>query len=330
MKVLVLGGTQFIGRTAVEYLQQHETLEVTLFNRGFSDPHLFPNLRTIFGDRERTADLKQVFQEKWDIVIDCSGYFPKSVRELVGGLNQDLTKYIYVSSCSVYDPKALNVELNDEEVTTYVCTKQEEYDTTIATYGNRKAACEHIVKSSGLPYMILRPALVFGPYDQTDRFYYWLYQLKNNEKVILPEGGLRRFSMTYVEDLASAVVSSTLNKGISGTYNAVSFPITSIKELVETASRLMGTKSKFVSTSNSFLHHQNVSEWVDIPLWLNSDQFSFSNYKLLENMNLVLTSFQKAISKTIAFYGNIGFHSPKAGMDNNRQQSLIQIIENER
>ena len=176
-KVLVLGGTQFIGRNLVERLLAGGSYEVTLFNRQKTGSDLFPQLNKIKGDRE-TDDMAQIAGVEWDYVLDLSCYFPAELELTLQYLPKGLTRYIFVSTCSVYptDPEHSGAVTEQEAI--LPCSAEERIDRSPSTYGNRKAECERVLENSAVPYAILRPGLVYGRYDHTDRFYYWLFQVR--------------------------------------------------------------------------------------------------------------------------------------------------------
>ena len=101
-------------------------------------------------------------------------------------------------------------------------------------YGGKKAECERILAKANIDYRILRPALVYGRFDHTDRFYYWLYQVKMNKTLLLPDNGNRLFSITYVDDLVESIVESLIIDSDSDIYNVISEPILSIEKIVKT------------------------------------------------------------------------------------------------
>jgi 2'-hydroxyisoflavone reductase len=167
--VLIIGGTGFLGRHLVE-AALGKGHKVTLFNRGLREPGLFPNVETIEGDRE--ADLPMLRGRRWDAAIDTCGYVPRVVRASAGMLADAVDHYTFVSSISVYsdgiapgaDEEAPVQELADEEVE----------EVTGETYGGLKVLCE-LVAGEEMSGRVLnvRPGLISGPHDPTDRFTYW-------------------------------------------------------------------------------------------------------------------------------------------------------------
>ena len=143
-----------------------------------------------------------------------------------------LDKYIFISTCSVYDNETDQSILKDEQSNILTCNPSQKTNKLPATYGNRKSECERIIIKSRIPYVILRPALVYGKYDPTDRLYFWLYQVKKKDTLLIPENGNRYFSTTYVLDLVEAITQSVILNGVLGVFNVVTKPKSSIKDLV--------------------------------------------------------------------------------------------------
>lgn len=186
MKILIIGGTRFLGRHLVEeaLARSHE---ITLFNRGRSNPALFPQLETILGDRER--DLEKLTQagRTWDAVIDTSGYLPRLVRLSASVLEKSVRRYVFISSISVYENFR---EIGIDE--SYPVGKMEDEtveEITGESYGPLKALCEKAVQEvfGGERALIVRPGLIVGPHDPTDRFTYWPVRVARGGDVLAPQ-----------------------------------------------------------------------------------------------------------------------------------------------
>lgn len=321
-RILILGGTQFIGRNLVKRLLDIDEYEITLFNRQRTQSNLFPEVDKIRGDRE-TNDVAQIKNERWDYVIDLSCYYPDSLRRVLDAINH-LAQYIFISTCSVYNLESDRQALKNEQSKTLSCTADQETDRTPETYGNRKAACERILSDSGLPHVILRPALVFGKYDPTDRLYYWLHQAKEKNTLLLPENGERVFSTTYVSDLVETIIKVLEQKTSHGTYNVITNPKTSISQIIHLAQQSLKTDFSIVNASADFLLHHDISQWTDMPLWINGDHFTFSNKKLKTELAIEVTEFKRGIEDTIDYYKNLNWPEPEYGIPEPRRLELIE------
>lgn len=326
-KILILGGSHFIGRRLVESLISLDQFDIGLFNRGKTNGDLFPNLQHIIGDRNDEIQ-NGVKNGNWEIIIDLSCYFPDHLQKTLKNLPKNLKHYIFLSTCSVYNNNKVTRLLRDESSAVLDCNQEDYFSTDPKSYGARKAECERILVNSEIANSIFRPALVYGKYDSTDRFYYWPHQVKFENKLLLPEGGNRFFSVTYVDDLVALLISSINGKIPNDIYNAISHPKTSISRIVETSSKRLGANPAKVEITASFLNAKNVQEWVDIPLWLNTDIFTFSNKKILERLDFKFHGFEDSVNASIDYFEGIGWPSPKSGISKERRRALeLDLIE---
>lgn len=322
-QILILGGTNFIGRNLVERLLKSPKYELTLYNRGITNPNLFNQMNRLIGDRKRKEDLLQLFVKKWDYVIDTSCYFPDELALVLNGLNGIYKKYIFISSCSVYDMQQQKGMLRNEKAPILSCANHEATDTSPESYGKRKAACERILAKSKTPYTIIRPALVYGPYDPTDRFYYWIYQCKMFEQLLIPEGGCRKFSMTYVHDLVKIIEASLIENNASRVYNCISHSTISIQEIVNTCLLAFNRNAKLVNASANFLNSQGILPWINLPLWLQNDDYTFSNQKMVQDFDIELTSFKNGLLESIEYFKKLNYPIPTYGISNEKRINLI-------
>lgn len=323
-KILLLGGTNFIGRNLVEHLSVLENCEVTLFNRQQSNTDLFPDLNKIKGDRE-TDDITQISNTNWDYVIDLSCYYPAALQSVLDSINP-VKKYVFVSTCSVYDNEKNQTICRNEDAPILTCSPTQATDRTNATYGNRKAECERLLRDSKQLHAILRPALVFGKYDPTDRLYFWLHQVARKDEWMLPENGSRMFSVTYVQDLVTAIVQCIEQKEVTGIFNVVTKPQTSIKEIVDIAKKSLNRNQPVFNASASFLYENKVQPWIDMPLWLHADYFTYDNEKLKNTLRFKPTLMKDALHETITYFQDRNWPKPSYGMSEETQQTLLQKV----
>jgi len=323
-KILILGGTNFIGRNLVERLLELKEYDITLFNRQLTHPNLFSGVKKIKGDRE-TPEIKQIEGENWNYIIDLSCYFPNALKSIFNSIKA-VDKYIYISTCSVYDNESNQTILRNEQSKILDCNSEQKTDENPETYGNRKAECERQLMESGIAYTILRPALVFGNYDPTDRLYYWLYQVKKMNVLLLPESGERIFSTTYVNDLVETIVQSLVQNTGSQVFNVITNPTTSIKQIVDFANDFFKSKYSIVNAPAKFLKENDIAQWTDMPLWINGDFFTYSNQKLKKELGISLTDFKTGINRTIGYYDKLKWPIPKYGMTEIKRQELIEKI----
>lgn len=260
MRLLVLGGPRFLGR-AVADAALGRGHELTFFNRGRTNPALYPEAERIVGDR--TKDLGALEGREWDAVIDTCGYLPSVVRASAEALSGS-GLYCFVSSVSVYadvsvpadedSPVARLGELPDDEVTD-------------ESYGALKALCEDAVRDvCGSRAVVVRPGLIVGPHDPTGRFTYWPHRIARGGDVLAPGPPERPTQVIDVRDLGEWVV-TLCETSTSGTYNAI-HPGVSFSELVETCSAVAASDTAATWVTDEFLLAEGVGEWMELPLWL--------------------------------------------------------------
>jgi len=216
LKILVLGGTGFIGPHMVsEALRRGHA--VTLFNRGRTDRQLFPDLETIIGDRD--GGLDGLKGRRWDAVIDNSGYVPRHVQDSTRLLSGNTDFYLYISTISTYASFATP---NDEDSPLATIDDETIEEVTGPTYGPLKALCEKRARAEidADRLAILRPTYICGPGDHTDRFTYWPVRTAQGGEMIWPGGPSYPTQIIDVRDLANFTI-DCVEKTITGTYNTV-------------------------------------------------------------------------------------------------------------
>ncbi len=263
MRLLVLGGTHFLGRAVVEAALAADH-EVTLFNRGRTNPDLFPLVERLRGDRD--GDLTALTGRSWDAVVDPSGFVPRVVRASAEQLAPATGHYTFVSSISVYRPghrpgydeSAPLLELEDP-------TTEE----VMANYGGLKVACERVV-SEVFPGRSanVRAGLIVGPHDPTDRFTYWPVRIARGGGVLAPGDPERPVQFVDARDLGEWLVRLG-EQGTAGAFNATGpLPPITFGELLEECRRTSGSDARITWVDEAFLLERGVGEWMELPLWL--------------------------------------------------------------
>ena len=324
-KILILGGTGFSGRILTEELLKSDN-DITLFNRGKRNPGIFPEVKRIVGDRE-TDDIKQISGTSWDTVIDYSCMQPGNIELILNMLNGNIGRYIFVSTASVYPLDDANLKIPiHEDTETVPCSEEQKSTKDInAAYGNKKAECERILLSeNGLDVIIFRPGLIYGRYDWSDRFYYWLYRAKTQNEILLPVDGKSESTNTFSEDFAKIVLEAITVKKHRKVYNAVThYPPVSIKKIVEIASGFLKTSPELVSAPIEFLRENNVTEWADLPMWIHETDLIMDNKRLLEDFKTPLCTFEESVDKSISYFDTLGWNEGKYGLRVEREKELI-------
>jgi 2'-hydroxyisoflavone reductase len=295
LRLLVLGGTQFLGRAAVEaaLARGHE---VTLFNRGQTNPELFPEVERLRGDRH--GDLSALKGREWDAVIDPSGFVPRVVRASAELLRGSVGHYVFVSSISVYrEPYEAGF---DESAPVF--ENEPASERVEEQYAELKAACERVLAET-LPgaHAIVRAGLIVGPHDPTGRFSYWPLRVAGGGDVLAPAPPERRIQFVDVRDLGDWLV-RLAEERTSGTFNAVR-PVLTMAELLETCREVAGSDARLVWVDESFLLEQGVGVWMELPLWLPGDDAAFlqADVSRAEAAGLRFRPLEETIGDTLAW-----------------------------
>ncbi|MFG0258005.1 MAG: NAD-dependent epimerase/dehydratase family protein [Phycisphaerales bacterium JB043] len=220
LRILVLGGTRFLGPHFVEFARARGH-EITLFNRGRSNPDLFQDLETLIGDRdpERGEGLDPLKGREWDCVVDTSGYIKRHVEASADLLRDTVGRYLFISSISVYADGSIHAMTEREAVGTLDDPSVEEI--TGETYGPLKAYCEQACRDVfGDRATIIRPGYIVGPLDNTDRFTYWVTRIDKGGEVLVPGAPEHPVQFIDARDLMEWSL-HMLENDTGGTYNAV-------------------------------------------------------------------------------------------------------------
>ena len=268
MKILIIGGTKFLGRHLVDSALAHGH-EVTLFNRGKTNPDLFPQVETILGDREH--DIEKLSSREWDIVIDVAGYLPRIVRLSAIGLERCVSRYVFISSLSVYaDFRKIGI---DESYPVGKIEGESVEEITGETYGPLKVLCERAVQDVyGERALIIRPGLIVGPHDPTDRFTYWPVRVARGGDILAPQKPEATTQVIDVRDLSDFIL-KLIEENASGTYNATGpdYELT-FGELLKVSKQVSGTNANVNWASVEFLNQNKVEAWSDMPAWIPDDE----------------------------------------------------------
>ena len=334
LSLLILGGTRFIGVEMTE-LALKRGHHVTFFNRGKTNADLFPDIERIKGDRN--GEIDGLKGRKWDAVIDNSGYFPRAVRLTAELLAQSVSQYLFVSSISVYpDFKAPRDEtspvgkLKDESI--------EKVDND--TYGPLKALCEKAAEAA-MPgrVTVIRPGLIVGPNDNSDRFTYWPARAARGGDMLAPGRPSDGIQIIDGRDLAAFVISALENKTM-GTFNLVSPPgLFTIGDVVTESIRAANELAKPTPPPKAiwapapFLEAQKVEGWADMPVWLDAkgDDAAFAATSAARAMKagLKITPMRKTCRDTLAWHLTrpaTEREKLKAGMTPEREREVLALL----
>lgn len=255
MRTLVLGGTEFLGRHVVEAALARGD-ELTLFNRGRTAPDLFEGVQRLRGDRG--GDLEALRRGgPWDVAIDLSGFEPAQVAassRLLAGRVEHLT---FVSTISVY--AAFAAGGTDESAPLAALDGESD------AYGPNKARCEQAVQAA-LPgrVLVVRPGLIAGPHDRTNRFSWWVSRLARGGRVLAPGSPDRRVQVIDARDLAGWMLDMAQRRA-TGVFNAVgpAEPLT-----MEGLLRACSPYAELVWVADERLLAAGIEPWTGLPLWI--------------------------------------------------------------
>jgi 2'-hydroxyisoflavone reductase len=250
---------------------------VTLFNRGEHNAELFPEAEKLRGNRDGGLDVLK--GRRWDAVVDPSGYFPRLVSASAELLADAAGHYTFISSLSVYKLPYPGVLDESAPVETLPADQQATEEITGETYGALKVLCEQAAERA-FPgrTLILRPGLIVGPNDPTDRFTYWPTRVARGGEVLAPDDPRRTVQFIDVRDLAEWSL-DLVEAGATGTYNATGprQPLT-FEALLEACVAATGSEARFTWVDEATLLAHNVEPFTELPLWVPAELKDFDRF----------------------------------------------------
>lgn len=329
LRVLILGGTGFIGPHFVESLQARgHTL--TLFNRGKRNADLFPKLETLIGDRNGGLDALR--NRDWDVVIDNSGYVPRHVKASAELLKDRVQRYVFISSISAYaDLSKPNIA---EDYPTAKLADPSVEQVTGETYGGLKALCEQAVEQTFAERAtVLRPTYIVGPGDPTDRFTYWPVRAARGGEMLAPGREGDPIQFIDVRDLTQFTV-ACVEQGFSGRFNLCNTPrAVSIGDLLATSKRISKADTSFRWADQAFLEQNGLLESGEIPIWAPTEG-EYAGAALINNERAVARGLKfreltTTVSDTLAWHRTRPDEQQKklrAGLAPEREAELLKKL----
>jgi 2'-hydroxyisoflavone reductase len=298
MKILVLGGTVFLGRALVDaaIARGHE---VTLFNRGMHNPQLYPEIEKLRGDRDGGLDVLK--GRRWDAAIDTNGYFPRLVRASAEALANSVAHYTFISTISVFaDFKTIGM---DENAPVGTIADESIEQITGESYGPLKALCEQAAERA-MPGRALniRPGLIVGPHDPSDRFTYWPVRVARGGVVLAPGRPERPVQLIDVRDLAEWNI-RLVESHTTGIFNATGpdHELT-MGKILDTSQAENGSDAHVTWVSEHFLQEQGATPWTEVTLWVpekDNEGFSTVNVQKALGAGLTFRSLADTIRATL-------------------------------
>ena len=323
MEILILGGTGFLGGHVVECATARGHA-VTLLNRGKTAPGRFPSVETVVVS-DRDGGMAAVSDRHFDVVVDTCGYVPRVVQQAVDHLAGRAAQYLFVSSVSAYadhrpsgiredHPLAAPPELGAENVTG-------------ETYGGLKVACERTVQDGfGEGALVVRPGLIVGPGDHTDRFTWWVATMATRDRVLVPGPREAPIQVIDARDLADWMV-RLVEDEVVGVFNAVGDPGRhTMAELVTACAAAAGRPPAVEWVDSSWLLARGVEPWSEIPLWLPDEKHA--GMMQVDNSAALATGMKlrpllETIADTLRWHRGRGKVEWKAGLTDQRIDELL-------
>jgi 2'-hydroxyisoflavone reductase len=326
LKILVLGGTGFIGPHMVrEALRRGH--EVSLFNRGRTNNELFPDLTLYKGDRNN--GLQSLEGGQWDVVVDNSGYVPRHAADSARLLSSVVSHYVYVSTISVYAVSPAPITESSP-----LATMEDESveEVTGDTYGPLKALCEQrVVAEMGADRTtILRPTYICGPGDRTDRFTYWPVRTSRGGEMLWPGSPEDDIQIIDVRDFANFTV-HCLEQQTAGIFNTVT-PLQSYKmgDLLQDSLAVTNANTTPVWVNNQFIADNEIAADGGLPIWESPDGES-ATLSLVDGSPAVAAGLQNRPTRetardTISWWKTLAADradSLRAGLDAEKEAELL-------
>jgi 2'-hydroxyisoflavone reductase len=325
LKILILGGTAFLGPQIVEAAQARGHV-LTLFNRGKTNPGLFPDIEKLHGDRD--GDLKSLEGRSWDAAIDTSGFVPRIVSMSAKLLAPSVKRYLFISTISVFADDIRPGTAEDGKLATMDDPTSEDVPTY---YGALKALSEKAAETE-MPgrTWIVRPGLIVGPGDRSDRYTYWPVRMARGGEVLAPGDGNDPVQYIDVRDLAEWIVLGT-EKSLTGIYNATGpEKRLTMKPFLDGVKKAVGGNAKLTWVPASFLEKQKVSPWGDMPVWIPNEGGETGVTQLdcrkAIGAGLKFRSVEETAKDTLAWYKTTPDDrrdKPKAGLTPAREAEVL-------
>jgi 2'-hydroxyisoflavone reductase len=267
MDILLIGGPRFVGRALIDAALAGGH-HVTMFNRGRTNPHAYPQVERLQGDRD--GGLEPLRGRRFDAVIDTCGYTPRIVRQSAELLAPTASSYVFISTISVYaEPVRPGA---NEDAPLAELTNENVEEVTNETYGPLKVRCEQVVQEiCGPRSLIVRPGLIVGPHDPTNRFTYWVTRVAAGGQVLAPDDRDAPVQFIDVRDLAAWTLHMVTSQA-TGVFNATgpAEPLT-LGTLLQTCRETTESDAEFVLAPPAWLQAQGVAPWSELPLWVAGD-----------------------------------------------------------
>jgi 2'-hydroxyisoflavone reductase len=297
MRILIIGGTRFVGRHIVTAALARDH-EVTVFHRGQTHADLFPQVEHLIGNRD--GGLAPLHDRVWEAVIDTCGYVPRIVRQSTELLASSVAQYTFISSISVYAEDA--PAGMDEAAPVAAIADESREDITDESYGALKVLCERIVQQTYADRaLVVRPGLIVGPHDHSDRFTYWPCRIARGGEVIAPGDPDQAVQFIDARDLGEWIVRA-VEARLGGTFNATGpDDRLSMRQFLETCAVVAQSEARLTWLPEEFLLNAKVEPWSDLPVWVPAKDAKFDavNNERAIKAGLTYRSLRTTIKDTL-------------------------------
>jgi len=321
LRILILGGTGFLGPHLVAHAVARGHT-VTLFNRGKTHPELFADLEKLHGDRDGKLDALR--GRAWEAVVDTSGYVPRVVKMSADLLRKSVKQYVFVSSISVYPD---DVPPGADETAKVQELSEPKSEEVMKHYGALKAACERTVEATlpGRTFNV-RPGLIVGPGDPTDRYTYWPVRLDRGGDILAPGDGSDCAQYIDARDLAAFIVHAVEDR-LMGVFNATGPAETlTMRRMLEGMQKTIAKPSVLVWVPKPFLDEHKVSEWSDLPVWAGTNGISQIDCKKAISKGLRFRPGEETARDTLAWWKTLPEErraKQRAGLSAEREKEVL-------
>jgi 2'-hydroxyisoflavone reductase len=330
MHLLILGGTQFLGRYLVQtaLFRGHQ---ITIFNRGKTNPELFPEIEKLTGDRN--GDLKALEGRRWDAVVDTCGFVSEQVHDAAGMLANFVEHYTFISSISVYRDFC-RIGQDESAPLAQLPNGTDEDANDASSYGARKALCE-LAAEGAMPGRVLsiRPGIIVGPHDTTGRFIYWGRRASRGGEILSPGRPDAALQLIDVRDLALWTIRMIENRRV-GSYNASSpqFNLT-LGGMLEACNTTSKAPAHNVWVDEQFLLDKGVAPFADLPFWIPSGAKDHAGFFEIDSSKAVREDLHcrpmaETVEDTLLWDNSRsqpGEYLPSVGLTPERERSLLEM-----
>lgn len=313
MRLLLIGGTEFVGRHILEraVAAGHE---VTVFHRGVTEPSDLPDVEHLHGDRD--GGLGVLGDRRWDAAVDVCGYSPRIVRLSADVLADAVDRYCFISSESVYADPLPPVVTEDARLATMAAA-----DGEWGWYGPLKVLSERVVGAVfGERGLVVRPGYVAGPHDRTDRFTSWVRRASLGGAMLAPGSGGDTFQFVDARDLGGFVVGA-IERSASGAFNADGEP-TTLRAFLAPAARVAGADTQVTWIPEDRVRERHLEELF--PMWEGGDSGGVvMDASRARAAGLANRAIDQTIADTLAWDRDRGLPPLEAGMSPERETQLL-------